>query len=214
MNEITYFWRPKNFPFAGIPWSGAHPVTFVEIRNSKFFDEGIWGWAYIEDKSEGIRGTQAVFRLSGDTDCNEELPAVAVQRIMRMLDFLLSENSERTGEILLVDFFTIPSARLSNSLSWSKPASLGWLVQLVLLALGFNKCARNTKMLVSIHSKSHSQIQNRHGPLFKPTYKFFSFSKGAFSEFQKDFRACGPGQECSATRWNLQPRIDTFSHFT
>ena len=41
----------------------------------------------------------------------------------------------------------------------SKPESSWCLVQLLLPAAGFNKCSRNTLMLVSIHSKSLSKIK-------------------------------------------------------
>ena len=42
-------------------------------------------------------------------------------------------------------------------------------------------------MVISIHSNSLGLIQNRHGLLlnFRYTYTFLSYSKGAFSEFQK-----------------------------
>jgi len=43
--------------------------------------------------------TETDIRLSADTDCNEERAVAAGQRILRMLAFLLWEDSEGKGDI-------------------------------------------------------------------------------------------------------------------
>jgi len=67
--------------------------------------------------AEELRVTETGNRLSTDTDCNGKRAAAAGQRIMKMIVFLLCEDSEWKETSLATDSFTISPVRHANFLS-------------------------------------------------------------------------------------------------
>ena len=94
--------------------SGDQEATFNKCGYSKsktsWWRTGSWAWAYSKDHqvfkfSTWLQSTYAAIFLSTDTDCNEQGTAATGQSFLRMLSFLLLENFEREGDIIIEFFF-------------------------------------------------------------------------------------------------------------
>jgi hypothetical protein len=183
---------------------------YVKIRNQNFLIEAdepepelIQMPMRVLNLTEGFRLTEAAISLSADSGCNEERAAATGQRIVRMIAFLLWEDSERKT-VIYSDSFTTSLVRNATFVSRWKRLPSWWLVYLFLLAVGFNKYSRTL----------WCKFQFCHSVKIKYVVILYICSglvssvslKALFSQFQKCFRSSFPVHLCSETRRNLHPR--------
>jgi hypothetical protein len=111
-NEISYLWRLNISSSRWTPMTKSSFLTRCGHLEFKvlWWKKWIWVWSCKEDKEDfefdwGIRVKEAGISLSADSDCNEKRAAATGQRIVRLLAFLVWEDSEEKGEIIIDWFF-------------------------------------------------------------------------------------------------------------